>query len=153
MKVSAIKMRMLTILIVAVVALLTGCATGSSAKVTPTTTPLSTSTPTAIPTVLYQADWSHGAGGWTLPAHWSIQGGMLVNDGKGFDPIPMPYTVTTPDYEVDLVAKAAAITTPSSCLQLYGIEALDGGGNQLYYAQITVSGRARRTIRPHRCSR
>ncbi len=90
--------------------------------------------------MLYQADWSHGADGWKLPPHWSIQGGMLVNDGGGLDPMPIPYTVTTPDYEVDFVAKAAAITTPLSCLRLYGIQALDSDGNQLYYAQIWCFG-------------
>ena len=135
---AAQRLRFLTTLLVALAALLAGC--GSGMQVTPTETPDLTATPTAIPTVLYQADWSQGADGWTLPPHWSIQGGMLVNDGGGIDAIPMPYTVTTPDYEVDLVAKAAAITTPSSCAKLYGIQALDGSGNQLYYAQIYCIG-------------
>jgi hypothetical protein len=138
MKHAALKLRMLTMLLVAAVTLLASCATAASTRPTPTA--IRTATPTAIPTVLYSADWSKGADGWTLPAHWSIQGGMLVNDGGGLDSIAAPYTVTVPDYEVDLVAKAAAITTPSSCGRLYGVEALDGSGNQLYYAQIYCFG-------------
>jgi hypothetical protein len=139
MKYGAIRLRVLAALLV-VAALAAGCSAGSSGRATPTTTPIRTATPTPIPTVLYQADWSRGADGWTLPAHWSVQGGMLVNDGGGIEALPIPYTVTVPDYEVDLVARVVDVATPQSCGNLYGMQALDTNGSQLYYAQIYCIG-------------
>jgi hypothetical protein len=123
----------------ALLALLAACDATTSALATPTA--IRTATPTALPTVLYQADWSRGADGWTLPPHWSIQGGALVNDGTGLDSIAVPYTVTVPDYEVDLVARALDVTSaPLNCAKLYGLRAADTSGNQLYYAQIYCIG-------------
>ncbi len=63
----------------------------ATATTVPTATPAATATtassPTPVPTatpspkVLYQADWSGGAGDWATGASWKTVGGMLVNDG------------------------------------------------------------------------
>src|SRR5579871_3516075 len=63
------RVRMLTIVLLGATVLLAGC--GAEASVAPTDTAHPNATSTPIPTVLYQADWSSGADGWTLPAHWS----------------------------------------------------------------------------------
>ncbi len=134
------KRRTWTLALLALAALLAGCDAGASAKPTATATTIRIATPTPIPTVLYQADWSKGADGWKLPPHWSIQHGALENDGGGVDAMPIPYTVTVPDYEVDLVARVVNVASPQNCGNLYGMQALDTSGNQLYYAQIYCIG-------------
>ena len=131
MKYAAMRLRMLAVMLAAAT-LAAGCSAGSSARTAPTATP--------IPTVLYRADWSRGADGWQLPPHWSIQDGALVNDGGGVEAIPMPYTVTVPDYEADLVARVVDVALPQNCGNLFGMRAADASANELYYAQIYCMG-------------
>ena len=45
----------------------------------------SLSGPPAAGTVLYQANWSNGRDGWTLPQGWDTVSGELVNDGTSSD--------------------------------------------------------------------
>lgn len=61
--------------------------------------------PPAAGTVLYQANWSNGRDGWTLPQGWDTVSGELVNDGTSDDltkhahpPAIHPYTA---DYAVE----------------------------------------------------
>lgn len=63
--------------------------------------PSGTKTPSGptAPGVLYQANWSNGRDGWTLPQGWDTVSGELVNDGTGTDmtkhaqpPAIHPYT-------------------------------------------------------------
>ena len=64
------------------------------------TTRQAAATATPVPRVSIAADWSHGAAGWTLPAHWSLVHGHLENDGYGTMPVLIPYEVTQPNYTV-----------------------------------------------------
>lgn len=125
--------------LLALVALLaTACATSSaSGKTASTPIPAATATPTATPAprVLYTADWSHGAGGWTLPPHWSIQSGQLVNDGQGEDAIPIPFPLTQSRYTVEMQAQIQSYTCPGSCNE-YGFAANSASGAHLYVAEI-----------------
>jgi hypothetical protein len=50
-----------------------------------TPTPTSTPVPAQPGDVLYQADWSSGLNGWLGAGDWKTVGGMLVNDGSGYD--------------------------------------------------------------------
>lgn len=102
---------------------------------TATTAPTPTPTPTPAPRVLYTADWSHGAGGWTLPPHWSIQDGQLVNDGQGEDAIPIPFAFTQQRYTVEMQAQVSGYTCPGSCNE-YGFAATGANGSHLYVAEI-----------------
>lgn len=106
---------------------------GQSANATATHAPTATATP--VPKVLYTADWSHGAGGWTLPPHWSIQGGQLSNDGKGDDAIPIPFAVTEQHYTVEMDLQVMDYTCSPNCNE-YGIEAGNANVKSLYSAQI-----------------
>ena len=131
--------------------LVAGCApatASSTARETATSAP----TATAAPHTLYQADWSQRAGEWTLPPHWSIANGKLLNDGKGFNSITFPYVVTVTAYTVTVRMRLIAINgsgynnqylfqgeTPSGAL-LYsaGVNSLNQqnhGFSQLYPAQ------------------
>jgi hypothetical protein len=67
-----------------------------------------TPTPPAPGTVLYQADWSSGRNGWSLPQGWDTVSGELVNDGTNGEPSELtalahPPTITpyTADYAVE----------------------------------------------------
>lgn len=127
-------------LLASALCLTTACAASSTTRaVTPTATTEETPTPTAVPRVLYTADWSHGAGGWTLPPHWQVRDGQLVNDGGGRDPIAVPFAFTGASYAVKM--HVAVITPPpASCLSLYGYKALDARGDTLYDAEINCFG-------------
>ena len=119
--------------------LLAACASGTRASSpTPTaTTQPPAPTATVVPRILYQADWSHGANGWHLPAHWQVAGGALVNDGKGTTPVVVPIDVTTPDYTLTFQAQVQNVTPatgPSG--GEYGVIAEDTQGHPLYYAVL-----------------
>jgi hypothetical protein len=70
-------------------------------------------TPTPVPRpgdVLYQADWSKGAAGWT-GASWKWVAGMLTNDGTGNDALPAsaaaPYDLgQTANYAIEAEIQA-----------------------------------------------
>jgi hypothetical protein len=83
---------------------------------TPTRTPRPTNTPTPQPTntpsapqpgeLLYQADWTSGFNGWTIPQGWKTVSGELVNDGitnSDATQLALPPKITryTPNYAVE----------------------------------------------------
>ncbi len=129
-------------LLAAVLCLTTACAASSNTRAaTPTPTPTNAAKgpPTAIPQLLYKADWSHGADGWTLSPHWQVKDGQLVNDGGGRDPIAVPFAFTMANYAVKM--HVVVITPPpASCSSLYGYMALDAQGATLYDAEINCFG-------------
>ncbi|MGO8946680.1 MAG: hypothetical protein ACLQUY_03240 [Ktedonobacterales bacterium] len=90
---------------------------------------------TPKPEVVYQADWTHGANGWTMPAHWHLVDGYVENDGGGTEPLMVPYYVTSPDYtiEADLTVQNVPNTQGSPA---YGIEGLNGGGQLQFIGDI-----------------
>lgn len=98
--------------------------------------PHATATPT--PQSLYAADWSRGTGGWTLPPHWRIQQGQLVNDGLSKDPIAIPYPVTTGRYTVEIQLQVLGYAVAPDCFSCsqYGLGADSPDGHQLYLAGV-----------------
>jgi hypothetical protein len=115
---------------------LSACAGGSAnATGADTPTPLPTATPAPPPRVLYTADWSHGADGWTLPPHWFVQNGALVNDGQGVDPIGIPFSITAPHYTIEMQVQVEGYTCQRTCNE-YGLSAQAPDGSNLYVAQI-----------------
>src|SRR5690348_195340 len=124
---------------------LAGCTTSTSRQSTPspalTPTIVATPTPPATPTVVFQADWSHGAGAWKLPPHWSIQDGALVTDGLTQEYLPVPYTVTAKNYRIVMTARMVDVTfKTTSCNNYFGIVAQDTAGSQLFAAEAACFG-------------
>ncbi len=122
-----------------------GCVTSTAQHPTSTPTPAATvaASPTAraTPTVVFQADWSHGAGAWTLPPHWSIQNGALVTDGLTQENLPVPYTVTAKNYRIMMTARMVDVTfKTTSCNNFFGIVAQDTAGSQLFAAEAACFG-------------
>lgn len=97
-------------------------------------TPAAKPTATRVPTILYQADWSQGAGGWALPAGWHINSGQITVDG-GYGLVAIPYVVTARQYtvEVDLDVTSAPFGGNDAYIGLY---ANDVGGARLYDAWL-----------------
>lgn len=113
--------------------LVAGCApvaaTASGAPARPTAT--------LAPRVLYQADWTHRASEWTLPPHWRIVGGMLINDGQGFNAIEIPYRITSTTYTLTLQMRVTAINSPGYNNQ-YVLQGQTPVGAPLYTAGATT---------------
>ena len=133
------------LMLLALVALLvSACAApGVNGQATAQTTPAATAAPTPtatpVPRVLYTADWSRGANGWTLPPHWSTQGGQLVNDGQGVDAIPIPFVLTESRYTVEMQVQVQGYTCSPNCNE-YGFAANGPNGAHLYVAEIDEVG-------------
>lgn len=123
----------LLFLVVVLSLICAGCGGTTSTSSQPTSTPV-TPTATPAPQVLYQADWAHQASAWTLPSHWRIQNGALVNDGKGTDSITVPYKVSAAHYTVVIDMQLSDVTCSGveACATL-GIEARDASG-ELYFS-------------------
>ena len=138
------RLAVLSIVSCAVIAL-AGCATStarqSSSTPTPTATSAATPTPPAAPKVVFQADWSHGAGAWKLPPHWSIQDGALVTDGQTQQNLPVPYTVTAKNYRILMTARMVDVTfKTTSCNNYFGLLAQDTAGSRLFAAEAACFG-------------
>lgn len=114
-----------------------GCAT-SSPQAVATHTPAPTPTATITPRTLYQADWTHRASEWKLPAHWSIVGGALVNDGQSATVIalPIPYVVTSQSYTLHLDIRAISANGPGVS-NMYGIVGQTPDGKGLFTAEAS----------------
>lgn len=129
----------------AVVAL-AGCsstAVGQQSTPTPVLTPTVAAPPTppAPPKVIFQANWSHGAGIWKLPPHWTIRDGALVTDGLMQDNLPVPYTVRAPNYRILMTARMVDVTfKDTSCNNYFGVIAQNGSGSRMFTAQSACFG-------------
>ncbi len=124
---------------------LAGCATStarqSASAPAPTATISATPTPLATPLVVFKADWSHGAGAWKLPPHWSIQDGALVTDGQTQENLPVPYTVTAKNYRILMTARMVDVTfKTTSCNNYFGLLAQDTAGSRLFAAEAACFG-------------
>ncbi len=138
------RLAVLAVVSCAVIAL-AGCGTSTAQQPisTPTLTPTVAATPTAraTPTVVFQADWSHGAGAWKLPPHWSIQHGALVTDGMTQENLLAPYTVTAKNYRIVMTARMVDVTfKTTSCNNYFGIVAQDSAGSRLFAAEAACFG-------------
>ncbi len=124
---------------------LTGCNTSGPqhSSLAPTSTPTVAATPTppAAPKVVFQADWSHGAGTWKLPPHWSIQHGALVSDGLAQDNVLVPYTVTAKNYRILMTARVVNVTYKrTSCNNYFGVVAQNTAGSRMFTAESACFG-------------
>ena len=124
---------------------LAGCATSTARQSSPTPaytpTVAATPTPPATPRVVFQADWSHGAGAWKLPPHWSIQDGALVTDGLTQENLPVPFTVTAKNYRIVMTARVVDVTfKTTSCSNYFGILAQNAAGSRLFAAESDCFG-------------
>jgi hypothetical protein len=124
---------------------LAGCASSTARQSAPTPaytpTIAATPTPPATPRVVFQADWSHGAGAWKLPPHWSIQDGALVTDGLTQENLPVPYTVTAENYRIVMMARVVDVTfKTTSCNNFFGILAQNTTGSRLFAAEAACFG-------------
>lgn len=133
---------MLVLALALALAALAGCAPGGSASATPTATMMPTATPTATalpqPKLLYQADWSHGAGGWALPAGWHVTNGQLVNDGTSDAAAIAPFTVSVPNYTIEARIHMLEVTSPTGVADTYfGLGAQDDSGKLLCAGEAT----------------
>ena len=120
-----------------------GAAVGQQSTPTPVHTPTvaATPTPAAPPKVIFQADWSHGAGIWKLPPHWTIQHGALVTDGLTTDHASVPYTVTATNYRILMTARMVDVTfKDTSCNNFFGVAAQDNSGSRMFTAQSACFG-------------
>ncbi len=89
----------------------------------------STATSTPAPVVLYQADWTHGLGAWTLPPDWHLVDGYMENDGNGTASLLVPYYVTAENYTIEADLTVQNVPSYRAC-HSYGIEGLNSGGEQ-----------------------
>ncbi|MFI5273596.1 MAG: hypothetical protein ACHQ4H_11240 [Ktedonobacterales bacterium] len=111
----------------------------SNATATVTATAVATATPSAtpVPRMLYQADWSHGTDGWTLPPHWRITNGQLTNDGLGDTSILAPVRITVPNYAITARIQVLSITSDGVADTYFGIGGNDASGKQLFLGEAS----------------
>src|SRR5438874_891729 len=94
---------------------LAACSAGTSS--TPSVSPTPRATPTATPsvptlpagTVLYQADWSHGFGGWQVTGGWKAMNGYLQSDGSNNISITAPYRPAVPNYAIEVRLQVVSV--------------------------------------------
>lgn len=96
------------------------------------TTPMTTATATVAPHVVYQADWSHGADGWNLPAGATIVGGHLMIDSGDNLSIEIPYVPRTPNYTVRMEFQIVLASIGGH----FGLTARNAAGDRQYLAQM-----------------
>jgi len=105
--------RVLLVSLIAYLLLLAACS--GNASTTPSASPTARVSPTpsspAIPagTVLYQADWSHGFGGWQVTGGWKATNGYLQSDGSDNISITAPYRPTVLNYAVEVHLQVVSV--------------------------------------------
>ncbi len=114
---------------------LVACAPLAAPRAASTPTPPPTAT--AAPRILYQADWAQRASEWTLPPHWSIADGKLINDGKGFNAITIPYAITSQSYTLTIQMRVTSINSDGYNNQ-YILNGHSPSGAMLYSAGVTT---------------
>lgn len=87
------------------------------------------------PNILYQANWSSGMNGWSGPG-WKSVAGMLVSDGSNGAPILAPYQPTTPNYAIEVEARADSGCSNGSYFTMVARDAQSG----FYSAEVCGGG-------------
>ena len=129
----------LAILLVAVVAgAIWGVTRGTDAS-TSATHGTASATATPAPRILYQADWSHGADGWHLPAGAQIVNGKLNIASADALSLHIPYVPTTPNYAVEMDYLLQATMKGGR----FGITGRTAAGDQLYMVEMQCSPHTR----------
>ena len=120
---------------------LAGCASATVRQPVATPTVAATSTPAAPPKIIFRSDWSHGAGIWKLPPHWTIQNGALVTDGLTQDRLPIPFVLKSPHYRVVMTWRMVDVTyKKTSCNNYFGLLSTDDSGATQYEASSVCFG-------------
>ncbi len=128
----------ITSIVVVLVAVLAGTfwgVTHSNGSKTTTARPIPSATATTIPQVVYQADWSHGADGWTLPAQTKIVDGHLLIDSQTSTALQIPYIPTTRNYALDMDFQIEGMTIGGH----FGLTARDAAGGLQYAAMMACT--------------
>ncbi len=123
------------VVLVAIVAGTFWGVTRSNGGNTTTARPLPSATATSVPQVVYQADWSHGANGWTLPAQAKIVDGHLLIDSKTDLALQIPYIPQTRNYATEMDFELEGLTVGGH----FGITTRDASGDLQYSAEMTCT--------------
>lgn len=102
----------LSMLTLAMAACAPGQPTAHAPTATPQPSPTAPVTPsaTAIPRLVYQADWSHGMGGWIATPGWTVSGGVLQSDLGSDRQLTSPFQPATPDYAVEFRLQIVSVS-------------------------------------------
>ncbi len=128
----------ITSIVVVLVAILAGTfwgVTRSNGEKPTTARPIPSATATTIPQVVYQADWSHGANGWTLPPQAKIVDGHLLIDSKTDLALQIPYIPQTRNYATEMDFQLEGLTVGGH----FGITTRTASGDLQYAAQMTCT--------------
>lgn len=128
----------MAVLLVAVIAGAVWGFTRSNGAATTTARATATATATRIPQVVYQADWSHGANGWTLPAQTKIVDGHLLldlSDSTALASLQIPYVPTTPNYAVEMDFQLEGLTVGGH----FGFTGRDATGTIQYAGEVACT--------------
>ena len=96
-------------------------------------------TATTAPRVLYQANWSQGADGWTLPAGAKIVDGQLDIESGDALSLQIPYVPTMTNYAIEMDYLLEATMTGGR----FGVTARNTDGNELYAVSMLCSPHTR----------
>jgi hypothetical protein len=101
----------------------------------------STATPTLRPArVVYTSNWSHGAGGWSLPSSVKVKSGVLVFSGNGNANLTIPYQPPVTGYSITVDMEIDGINAASNGGTVT-IAGQDANGSTQLYGQIDCVGR------------
>lgn len=126
----------IVVLLVAIVAgAIWGLTRSNAGSATTTTRALPSATATRVPQVVYQADWSHGANGWTLPAQAQIVDGHLLIDSKADLALQIPYIPQTRNYAIEMDFQLEGLTVGGH----FGITTRDAAGDLQYAAEMACT--------------
>ncbi|HEV8194557.1 MAG TPA: hypothetical protein VGP82_24160 [Ktedonobacterales bacterium] len=128
----------LVVLAVVVAGAIWGVTRGNAGSISATHGTTS-ATATPVPRVLYQADWSQGAGGWKLPTGARIVDGHLAIESSDALSLQIPYVLTTPNYAVEMDYLLQATMTGGR----FGVTSRDTAGDELYAVRMLCSPHTR----------
>lgn len=104
------------LLLVCLMVLLAACSSATTSPSSPkanssstSSQPAATKTTIAPGTVLYQANWSHGLGGWKGSSGWSVVNGILQGDSADSISITAPYMPTVANYAVEATVQVVSL--------------------------------------------
>lgn len=123
------------VLVAIVAGAIWGLTRSNVGSATTTTRAIPSATATMIPRVVYQADWSHGANGWTLPAQAQIVDGHLLLDSQTSIALQIPYVPTTRNYAIDMDFQIEGMTIGGH----FGLTARNATGDLQYAAQMACT--------------
>lgn len=126
-------------LLVVVVAVVAGAIWGVTRGNAGASSTTSDATATPAPRVLYQANWSQGADGWTLPTGAKIVDGHLDIESADALSLQIPYVPTTPNYAVEMDYLLEATMKGGR----FGITSRDTVGNEIYSVLMQCSPHTR----------